>query len=238
MNDYTVKRAIIMAAGIGKRMRPLSLKMTKPLIEVNGVRMIDTIIDALLANGIADINIVTGYMAESFEILRTKYPMLRFVNNPDYEKYNNISSLYYARELLDTDVVITDADQIVKNADILSPGFSLSGYNATEVTTHTDEWVMSVENGVVTSCTRDGGDKGWQLYSVSRWNREDALKLREYVTLEFEKNKRRDLYWDDIPMFIHFGDFRLGIRVMNSNDLIEIDSLEELQKTDSKYSNM
>ena len=238
MNEYTVKRAIIMAAGIGKRMRPLTLKMPKPLIEVNGVRMIDTIIDALLANGITDINIVTGYLAENFEILLTKYPFLKFVNNPDYEKYNNISSLYYARELLDTDVVITDADQIVKNDKILSSVFSLSGYNATEVTNHTDEWVMSVENGIVTSCSRDGGDKGWQLYSVSRWNREDALKLKKYVTLEFENNERRDLYWDDIPMFIHFEDFRLGIRVMNSDDLIEIDSLEELQNTDSKYRTM
>ena len=56
MNEYKVRRAIIMAAGIGKRMRPLTLKMPKPLIEVNGVRMIDTIIDALLANGIADIH--------------------------------------------------------------------------------------------------------------------------------------------------------------------------------------
>lgn len=238
MNEYTVKRAIIMAAGIGKRMRPLTLKMPKPLIEVNGVRMIDTIIDALLANGITDINIVTGYLAENFEILLTKYPFLKFVNNPDYEKYNNISSLYYARELLDTDVVITDADQIVKNDKILSSVFSLSGYNATEVTNHTDEWVMSVENGIVTSCSRDGGDKGWQLYSVSRWNREDALRLKKYVTLEFENNERRDLYWDDIPMFIHFEDFRLGIRVMNSDDLIEIDSLEELQNTDSKYRTM
>ena len=69
MNEYKVKRAIIMAAGIGKRMRPLTLKLPKPLIEVNGVRMIDTIIDALLVNGITDINIVTGYMADKFEIL-------------------------------------------------------------------------------------------------------------------------------------------------------------------------
>lgn len=235
MSGYIVKRSIIMAAGIGKRMRPLTLKTPKPLIEVNGVRMIDTLIDALLANGIEDINIVTGYLADSFKILCSKYPVVRFINNPDYDKYNNISSLYYARELLDTDVIITDADQIVKNISVLSPGFSISGYNAVEVLAHTDEWVMSVKNGIVTSCSRDGGDKGWRLFSVSRWSREDALKLREFVTLEFEKNERRDIYWDDIPMFLHFDDFRLGIRVMDSKDLIEIDSLEELQNTDSKY---
>lgn len=237
MSGYKVKRALIMAAGIGKRMRPLTLRTPKPLIEVCGVRMIDTIIDALLENGIDDIVIVTGYMAESFEVLRTKYPAIRFVNNSDYDTCNNISSLYYARDFLDTDVMITDADQIVRNKDILSPDFELSGYNATEVTSHTDEWVMNLDDGVVTSCSRNGGDKGWQLYSVSRWNREDALKLKQFVASEFESGNR-DVYWDDIPMFLHADEFRLGIRVMAKDDLLEIDSIDELKTIDPSYSNI
>ena len=237
MSGYKVKRALIMAAGIGKRMRPLTLRTPKPLIEVCGVRMIDTIIDALLENGIDDIVIVTGYMSESFEVLRTKYPAIRFVNNPDYDTCNNISSLYYARDFLDTDVVITDADQIVRNKDILSPDFELSGYNATEVASHTDEWVMNLDDGVVTSCSRNGGDKGWQLYSVSRWSREDALKLKQFVASEFESGNR-DVYWDDIPMFVHADEFRLGIRVMAKDDLLEIDSIDELKTIDPSYSNI
>lgn len=238
MSGHVVKRAIIMAAGIGKRLQPVTFKTPKPLIEVNGIRMIDTIIDALLENGIDDINIVTGYLADSFKVLSSKYPMISFINNPDYDKYNNISSLYYARHLLDTDVIITDADQIVYNKEVYSPSFTISGYNATEVRSHTGEWVMNVEDGIVASCSRNGGDRGWQLYSVSRWSREDALKLKEFVELEFEQNERRDIYWDDIPMFIHFNDFRLGIKAMDSKDILEIDSLEELQMTDPQYRDM
>ena len=49
---YKVKRAIIMAAGIGKRMRPLTFETPKPLIKVNGVRMIDTVIQSHHSNGI------------------------------------------------------------------------------------------------------------------------------------------------------------------------------------------
>ena len=234
MSGYRVKRAIIIAAGIGKRMRPLTLSTPKPLIEVNGVRMIDTILDALIENGIEEIYIVTGYLAESFEILHSKYPMVRFVNNPDYSKYNNISSMYYARSLLDTDVIITDADQIVKNKDILSPSFERSGYSASIVMSHTDEWVMTVNDGIVSSCSRNGGDKGWQLYSVSRWNKEDAVKLKELVEFEFENNNR-DIYWDDIPMFLHKDKFKLGIREINGEDLIEIDNIDELTALDSSY---
>ena len=46
---HKVKRAIIMAAGIGKRMRPITYHTPKPLIKVNGVRMIDTVIQGLQA---------------------------------------------------------------------------------------------------------------------------------------------------------------------------------------------
>ena len=55
---YKVKRAIIMAAGIGKRMQPVTLETPKPLVKVNGVRMIDTVIQGLLENGISEIYVV------------------------------------------------------------------------------------------------------------------------------------------------------------------------------------
>ena len=47
-----VERAIIMAAGLGKRMNPVTLETPKPLVKVNGVRMIDTVIKGLHKNGI------------------------------------------------------------------------------------------------------------------------------------------------------------------------------------------
>ena len=56
----TVKRAIIMAAGSGERMHPLTLEIPKPLIPVNGVRMIESVIEGLLANNIREIYIVVG----------------------------------------------------------------------------------------------------------------------------------------------------------------------------------
>ena len=55
-----VERAIIMAAGIGKRMQPVTLETPKPLVKVNGVRMIDTVIQGLQANGINEIYVVVG----------------------------------------------------------------------------------------------------------------------------------------------------------------------------------
>ena len=91
-----VKRAIIMAAGIGKRMQPVTLYTPKPLVKVNGVRMIDTVIKGLHANGISEIYVVVGYLKEKFGCLKAEYPELTLIENPYYDTCNNISSLYVA----------------------------------------------------------------------------------------------------------------------------------------------
>lgn len=222
-----------MAAGIGKRLQPLTLTTPKPLIRVNGARMIDTVIDGLRANGITEIYVVVGYLKEQFADLPARYPGLALIENPHYDTCNNISSLYVAREHL-ADCMILDGDQIIYNNSILAPEFTLSGYNAVWCEGETDEWLMDVRDGVVTRCSRTGGSHGWQLYSISRWTAEDGARLRSCLEAEFEGGNRQ-IYWDDVAMFCHFDQFRLGIRPMKAEDIIEIDGLDELVRIDPGY---
>lgn len=231
---HKVKQAIIMAAGLGKRMRPITLDTPKPLIKVNGVRMIDTVIQGLHANGISEIYIVVGYLKEQFESLSKEYKGVTLVENPFFDVYNNISSLYVVREHLE-DAIILDGDQIIYNDSILTSKFEKSGYNAVWTEKGTDEWLMQVERGKVVSCSRTGGTKGWQLYSVSRWTAKDGIKLKKHLEEEFEKKDNRQIYWDDVAMFCHFEDYDLGIMPMQEGDIVEIDSLEELIALDSSY---
>ena len=229
-----VRRAIIMAAGIGKRMQPLTLQKPKPLIAVNGKVMIESIIEGLKQNGINEIHIVVGYLKEQFRYLTEKYDDVDLIENPYYDTCNNISSLYVAREYLG-DCIILDGDQIINNTDILKPEFERSGYNAVYVTEPTNEWLMTVnDNGIVTSCSRTGGLVGWQLYSVSRWTAEDGRKLRKQLETEFEGGNTQ-IYWDDVAMFCHFDEYAFGIFKMNAGDIVEIDSLDELIEIDSTY---
>ena len=123
---HHVKRAIIMAAGKGERLLPLTNKTPKPLIEVNGRRMIETVIEALRENGISEIYIVVGYLKEQFGYLVEKYPGIRLIENPYYETSNNISSLYAARDHLE-ECIILDGDQIIYDPSILGPDFVRSG---------------------------------------------------------------------------------------------------------------
>lgn len=229
-----VRQAIIMATGIGSRLRPITLHTPKPLVKVHGVRMIDTVLRGLLEQGIAEIYIVVGYRKERFAALKRDYPQIELIENPYYAECNNISSLFVAREHLE-DAMILDGDLIIRNPAVLSPVFERSGYNAIWTDGQTEEWLMQAENGMVRSCSRTGGSGGWQLFSISRWTQDDGRKLKRLLELEFLEKRNRQIYWDDVPMFCHFQEFQLQVYPMQPEDVIEIDSFAELAALDTAY---
>lgn len=231
---HRVERAIIMAAGIGQRLRPVTLATPKPLISVRGTRMIDTIIQGLHQNGITEIYVVVGYLAEQFQSLPQQYPGLTLLENPWYDTCNNIASLYTARAHIEN-AIILDGDQLIYDASILSPEFQRSGYNAIWTEEETGEWLLTVQDGIVTHCSRTGGSHGWQLYSISRWTAEDGKKLREHLELEFMEKQNRQIYWDDVALFCHPEAYQLGIQPMEKGTLEEIDNLSELMAADTSY---
>lgn len=85
--------------------------------------------------------------------------------------------------------IILDGDQIIYNPEILAPEFERSGYNSVWTDGETNEWLQTVENGIVVACSRTGGKGGWQLYSISRWTAEDGKKLKCHLKLSLNKSK-------------------------------------------------
>lgn len=231
---HKVERAIIMAAGLGNRMYPVTLTTPKPLVRVNGIRMIDTVIQGLHQNGIREIYVVVGYLKEKFAALVQEYPGVVLIENPYFDICNNISSLYVARDYI-RNAMILDGDQIIYNSEILAPEFERSGYNSVWTDGETSEWLQTIENGIVTSCSRTGGRGGWQLYSISRWTAEDGKRLRHHLEVEFEQRQNRQIYWDDVAMFCYPDEYELGIRPMDKGDVIEVDDLSELIVLDGSY---
>ena len=82
LEPYRVKRAVFLAAGVGSRLMPVTLNTPKPLVRVKGKRIIDGLIDEVLALGIQEIYSVRGYLSEQFDQIQSLYPMVQFLENP------------------------------------------------------------------------------------------------------------------------------------------------------------
>ena len=230
-----IKRAIIMAAGLGNRMKPVSDKTPKPLISVNGNRMIDTIVNALHKNGIFEIYVVVGYKKEQFFDWAKDKSGVTLIENNLYDTCNNISSLYVARNYIE-EAIILDGDQIIYNYEILNKDFTKSGYSCAWTDEETNEWLLNInDEKKVIHCSRNGGKQGWQLFSISRWTKADGQKLKAFVEKEFINNKNTQIYWDDVAMFCYPQEFELTVYPIKKSDIIEIDNYSELCAIDSTY---
>ncbi len=149
--------AIILAAGFGRRMRPLTDHTHKTLIEVGGETVLARIVKAVLDQDVADITIVTGYRAEDLQAhLAKRFPARKFnwVHNAAYATTNNIVSLHLAMEALPagTDALIIESDLLFDPA-ILARLMANPQPNVAVVDRHRpglDGTVVTVEDGLVT----------------------------------------------------------------------------------------
>ena len=115
-------QAIILAAGMGRRLRELTEGNTKCMLEVNGVRLIDRFINKLSSLDLTKIIIVVGYERENLmDYVRQTYPALNveFVENPVYDRTNNIYSLWLAKDyLMSDDTLLLESDLIFEDGVI------------------------------------------------------------------------------------------------------------------------
>ena len=230
---HQMKRAIILAAGEGRRLRPVTLEVPKPLIDVNGTRMIDTSIAALRANGIQDIYIVVGYKKEKFHTLYDGSPNIHLIENPYYLQGNNITSMYVARKYLPEAFVI-EADIIIRQPDIFNTNLEKSGYMVTWLE-NASEWLLTIQNGQIIQYEKEGRRPAYQLWGISMWTKDDGEKLSEEIRKEFEEKGNLKVYWDEIALNAVPERYSLGIREIPPSAVCEIDTLEELVQLDNKY---
>lgn len=113
-------QAIILAAGMGRRLGELTGDNTKCMLKVNGVRLIDRALDCLSKIGLSRIILVVGYKGENVkEYIGNSYKGVDivYVDNPIYDKTNNIYSLYLAKDwLLKEDTLLLESDLIYEPA--------------------------------------------------------------------------------------------------------------------------
>ncbi|MBO4835878.1 MAG: winged helix-turn-helix transcriptional regulator [Lachnospiraceae bacterium] len=232
LEPYRVRRAVFIAAGFGTRLVPLTFNTPKPLVRVHGQRIIDGLIDACLEAGIDEIYIVRGYLAEQFDQLLYKYPMLKFIENPAYNEANNISSAMCARYLLQGAYVF-EADLLIHNPKLIKKYQYQSNFLAF-YRERTDDWCFEVKDGIIIE-QKVGGLNCYQEIGISYWSPADGARLAEDIKKAYEMPGGKELYWDQAATRIFKDHYKIAVRECNDGDIIEIDSFKELKAIDPTY---
>ena len=232
LEPYRAKRAIFIAAGFGARMVPVTLNTPKPLVRVKGKRIIDTALDACLEAGINEIYIVRGYLAEQFDQLLYKYPMIKFLENPIYNEANNISSALIARYML-SNAYVFEADLLISNPKIIKKYHYRSDFLSIK-TDRTDDWCFEAKDGIITK-QMVGGIDCWQMAGISYWNEADGHRLSQDIADVYAMPGGKERYWDQVPFVYKKENYTVEICECLKEDIIEIDTFNELKAIDPTY---
>lgn len=234
LEPYRAKRAIFIAAGFGSRLVPITFNTPKPLVRVHGVRIIDHLIDACLGAGINEIFIVRGYLAEQFDQLLYKYPMIKFLENPVYNEANNISSSLVARYML-SNAYVFEADLLISNPKIIKKYHYSSDFLGIKKQ-RSDDWCFRVKDGIIVEQNVGGeGDDIWQMVGISYWNEADGHRLSADIPEVYQSPGGKERYWEQVPLRYRKEHYSVEIRECFDEDIVEIDTFKELKAIDKTY---
>ena len=112
----TIDKAILLSAGKGSRLLPLTAERPKCLIDLNGRSLLEWQLDVLQGAGIADIVVVTGFAEETVAAVTGRREGVRTLFNPFYHVADNLGSVWMARSELDRDTLLLNGDTLISPA--------------------------------------------------------------------------------------------------------------------------
>lgn len=226
--------AVILAAGIGKRISDMLPDRPKGFIEIAGTAIIERSIRQLKAVGIRDIVIVTGYASVYYERLAVRYPEIRLIKNERYTDTGSMFSLYCARGHVQGPFLLVESD-LVYETRALRAILSCSTSNAILMSGFTrsdDEVYISTRGDHVVKLSKNPDileNITGELVGISRISPDMFNAMIRYAAAHFEQTPM--LYYEDcingitdeMPVFHHKVD-----------DLIwaEIDTPAHLQRVE------
>ena len=208
---YIAERAIVLAAGRGERMRPLTDEMPKPMAEA----------------GFPEIYVVRGYRGGQLTVLKEKYPMLRFIDNPRWREENNIASLLAVGDLVEN-AMIVEGDLFLRNASLLCREQQSTNYLAIPVK-ETADWCFFPDEAGVIRRMAIGGVNCWKMVGISYWTAEDGRKLVKSLRRLYRLPGGHARYWDEAALAADIEDFTVYVRRCTEADVQELDTMAELE---------
>ena len=234
-------QSIILAAGVSKRLRPLTDTTPKCLLKIGHENLLERTIENVLSNNVNDFIFVTGYKEEMIkDFVNNRFPGINrtFITNPDYENNNNSFSLWMTKEFVKGNILLLDSD-ILFDEKIITLLLTSGHENclAVNFTDNLDEEQIKVildkENRVVEigkeiSIEKSAGESiGIEKFS-GYFMKELFAILDRKISVE---NNVNEFYEASFQEVINKGDSRNSIYASDVSDFtcIEIDTVQDYE---------
>ena len=224
-----MENAIILSAGLGTRLKPLTNKIPKPLISIKEQPVIESLIIALQVRKVKKIFIVVGYLAEKFEYLTKKYSNVELIYNRDYKRVNNISSIYFAREVLkQSDCFICESDLLILDKNIFNVSLKQSCYFGEKISSYTDDWVFDLAKDGLISRIGKKGHNCYKMVGISYLKKREAEIISYKIEKKYYTRGYENLFWDEV-VNENLDNLNLVVYPILKDKIIEIDTIQDLE---------
>ncbi|MCI8799451.1 aminotransferase class I/II-fold pyridoxal phosphate-dependent enzyme [Acetatifactor muris] len=231
LDEYKVDNAIIMAAGFGLRSLPLSRYVPKGLYVVKGEVLIERQIRQLLEAGIKEIVVVVGYLKEQFKYLQDKYGVI-IVENDDYYRYNNISSLYASKDYLKNSFICCSDNYF--NVNIFEEYVYDSYYSCKYTKEYAEEYCVTKMEGDYIAEIHKGGSNAWYTIGEAYFSKSFSSIFLKYLESEYENSETKKMLWDDFHIR-HIEELPLLLVKYDNTIVQEFDTVEDVAAFDPDF---
>lgn len=231
LNKHKVDNAVILAAGLSRRLAPISYEQPKGLLKVRDEVLIERQIEQLKEAGINDITIVVGYKQELFFYLEDKYD-IDIVINQEYATRNNNSSIMAVKRILGNTYICSSDDYFTENP--FRPYVWKAYYAAQFVEGPTEEWCMEVGAGQRITEVHIGGMDAWYMIGQVYFDRDFSRHFIEVLEAEYDLPATAEKLWEQLYVD-HIDEFDMRMKKYPEGSIFEFDSLDEVRAFDPYF---
>lgn len=214
-------RIILLAAGIGSRLKPLTQNIPKSLLKVSqGETVIERTLNMINRNLNCEVIVVTGFNKDKFSDIVNRYDNCKMINNPFFRITNSISSLWFAREYLDGETIIINADVVFEEnllKMILNIKKNAVAFYDSSISINAD-YKVAQQDGKVIVMSKELNEFSGEYIGITKFSKEAIIKV---------KNKIEDMVNNEL--FNEWYETALVDMIFNDNFILEAVDVEEYQ---------